>query len=84
VADPWLRLIAGATLVQHGVGLFFLTAGRYYYLAWLLTLLVVTVWINGEGLALVRKHWPRLCERASKHPAGVAIAHALDRMAAVL
>jgi hypothetical protein len=82
--DPWLRLIAGATLVQHGVGLFFLTAGRYYYLTWLLTLLVVTVWIYGEGLALLRKHWPRLCKRASKHPTTMAITRGLDRMAAML
>ena len=36
-ADPWLRLTALATLVQQGVGLLYLTAGRYHYLAWLMT-----------------------------------------------
>jgi hypothetical protein len=82
-ADPWLRLIAGAILLQQGVGLFFFTAGRYYYLTWLLTLLVVVVWVNGEGLALLRRHWPRLCERAAKHSASIAIMRGLDRMAAM-
>jgi hypothetical protein len=82
--DPWLRLIASATLVQQSVGLFFLTASRYYYLTWLLTLLVVTVWINGEGLVLLRRHWSRLCERAAKHPASATLARGLDRMAALL
>ena len=51
-SDPWLRLTAVATLTQHGVNLFFLTYGRYYYLTWLLTLLVVAVWLHDEGIAL--------------------------------
>jgi hypothetical protein len=50
-ADPWLRLTAGATLVQHCVGLFYATAGRYYYLTWLLTFLVVAVWVHDEGMS---------------------------------
>ena len=48
-AEPWLRLTAGATLVQQAVGLFYASAGRYYYLTWLLTFLVVAVWVHGEG-----------------------------------
>jgi hypothetical protein len=55
--DPWLRLTASATLAQHGVGLFYLTHGRYHYLAWLLTLLVVAVWVHGEGIGWL----PRMC-----------------------
>jgi hypothetical protein len=78
--DPWLRLTAGATLVQQGVGLFFLTAGRYYYLTWLLTLLVVAVWVHGEALDLVRKRWPKLNERVARDPAGMLIARELGRI----
>src|SRR5262249_7283335 len=58
-ADPWLRLTAIATLVQHGVALFYASAGRYYYLTWLLTLLVVAAWVHGEGLDMARRRFPR-------------------------
>ena len=51
---PWLRLTAWATLVQQCVGIFYATAGRYYYLTWLLTLLVVMVWFHGEGIEILR------------------------------
>jgi hypothetical protein len=54
-ADPWLRLTACATLVQQCVGLFFLTYGRYYYLTWLLTLLVVVAWGHDEGIGILRR-----------------------------
>ncbi len=66
--DPWLRLIAGATLLQQCVGMFYATAGRYYYLTWLLTLLVAAVWVHGEGLDLARRRFPRFSERVAKHP----------------
>ncbi len=83
-ADPWLRLIAGATLVQHGVVLLYLTPGRYHYLTWLLTLLVVAVWVEGEGIELSNKWFPGLVERLAKRPASLAIARGLDRMARLL
>ena len=82
--DPWLRLTAWATLVQQCVGIFYATAGRYYYLTWLLTLLVVIVWINGEGIDLVRRRFPGFSERVARHPASVALARGLDRMARML
>jgi hypothetical protein len=80
-ADPWLRLLALATLAQHGVGLFYVIAGRYHYVTWLLTLVVVTAWLHGEGLAMLRKRWPHFCERVAAHPARLALARGLDRMA---
>jgi hypothetical protein len=52
--DGWLRLTAWATLVQQCVGLFYATPGRYYYLTWLLTFLIVAVWAHREGLAILR------------------------------
>jgi hypothetical protein len=75
-ADPWLRLIAGATLVQHAVGIFYAPAGRYYYLTWLLTLLVCAVWAHHEGLHLLRKKFPAIDGRVATHPAARAFAGA--------
>ena len=79
-AEPWLWLTAIATLVQHGVALFYASAGRYYYLTWLLTLLVVAAWVHGEGLDMVRRRFPRVTERIAKHPARLALARGLGRM----
>ena len=83
-ADPWLRLTACATLAQHGVALFYPGDGRYHYLTWLLTLLVVAAWIHGEGLDLVRRWFPRFTQRVAKHPASLALARGLDRMSEML
>ena len=83
-ADPWLRLTAFATLVQHGVALFYASSGRYYYLTWLLTLLVVATWAHGEGLDLLRRRFPVFTERIAKHPARLALARGLQRMAAMM
>jgi hypothetical protein len=83
-ADPWLRLTAAATLVQHGVALFYASSGRYYYLTWLLTLLVVAAWVHGEGLDLLRRRFPDFTQRVAKHPARLALARGLQRMAAML
>jgi hypothetical protein len=83
-ADPWLRLTAGAALVQQCVGLFYLTGGRYYYLTWLLTLLVVAAWVHGEGIALVRRRFPVLTERIVSHPASAALARGLRRLVCML
>jgi hypothetical protein len=83
-ADPWLRLTAGATVVQQCVGLFYLTGGRYYYLTWLLTLLVIAAWIHGEGIVLLQRRFPLLTERVAAHPASAALRRALGRMARML
>jgi hypothetical protein len=83
-ADPWLRLTACATLVQHCVGLFYATAGRYYYLTWLLTLLIVAAWVHGEGVDILRRSFPHFTARVAKHPATLALARGLDRMQRLL
>jgi hypothetical protein len=83
-AEPWLRLTAAATLVQHGVALFYASSGRYYYLTWLLTLLVVAAWLRGEGLDLLRRRFPTFSERIAKHPVRLALARGLHRMAALV
>jgi hypothetical protein len=79
-ADPWLRLTAVATLAQHGVALFYPGDGRYHYLTWLLTLLVVAAWVHGEGLPTVRRWFPRFTQRVAKHPASLALSRGLARM----
>lgn len=61
--DPWLRLTAWATLTQQCVGIFYATAGRYYYLTWLLTFLVTAVWAEREGLSLLQCRYPHLADR---------------------
>jgi hypothetical protein len=63
--DPWLRLIAGATIAQQCVGIFYAPAGRYYYLTWLLTALVTAVWMEREGLELL--------ERRIRHAQGISL-----------
>ena len=83
-ADGWLRLTACATLVQHCVALFYAPTGRYAYVTWLLTLLVVAVWVHDEGIALVRQRFPEFTARVAKHPASLVLARALDRMAGML
>jgi len=43
--DPWLRILALATLLQHGIGVCYLNNARYNLGTWLLTALVATVWL---------------------------------------
>jgi hypothetical protein len=76
--DPWLRLIATAALVQHTVAWFYLSSDRYYYLVWFLTLLVCAVWMRDEGLALLRRCFPRATEWLGHHPARVRLERLLD------
>jgi hypothetical protein len=83
-ADPWLRLTAWATVVQQCVGVFYLTYGRYYYLTWLLTLLVVAVWVHGEGIDVFRRRFPNISAHISKHPASMAIVRGLTSMSRLL
>jgi hypothetical protein len=79
-ADPWLRLTASATLVQQGVGILYLTAGRYHYLTWLMTLLVVAAWVEREGLDLFRHRFPTFTARVVRHRLSTALARGLARM----
>jgi hypothetical protein len=83
-ADPWLRLTALATLAQHCVALFYPGDGRYHYLTWLLTLLVVAAWVHGEALVMLRRWFPRFTQRMTKHPASLALTRGLDRMSEML
>jgi len=65
--DPWLRALALATLVQHGIGLCYVNYVRYNLGTWLLTALVAAVWLHREGLPMFDRAYPgaraRLLER---------------------
>jgi hypothetical protein len=53
--DPWLRLIALATLLEHGTGVCYANWDRYHLVTWLLTALVAIVWLREEGIPWIRK-----------------------------
>ncbi|AMN43403.1 hypothetical protein RHPLAN_49790 [Rhodoplanes sp. Z2-YC6860] len=76
--DPWLRLIAAASLVQHTVAWFYLSSDRYYYLVWFLTLLVCAVWVRDEGFGILQKQLPGITTALERHPARVRLERVLD------
>lgn len=80
--DPWLRLTAWAALALHSVALFYLSADRYYYLTWFLSLVVCAVWARDEGFDLLRRLSPRLAESIENLPVRARLARVLDRLAA--
>lgn len=63
--DPWLRLLAAATLLQHPVAWFYLHYERYHFVTWLLTLIVCAAWASREGLAIAHARFPKFCHRIS-------------------
>ena len=67
--DPWLRLIGASALAQHAVALFYTAAtARYHFLSWLLTMLVVMVWLRQMGVNLMSQRYPALSKRFVLHP----------------
>jgi hypothetical protein len=80
--DRWIRLTAWASLALHAVPLFYLSAGRYYYLSWFLTMLVCAAWLGDEGIAMLRRRFPRVVAWAGCHPARIFFARKLDWLAA--
>jgi hypothetical protein len=63
--DPWLRVIALATLLEHGTGICYADWDRYHLVTWLLTALVATVWLREEGLPWLAARYPGLGARIS-------------------
>ncbi|HEY4919138.1 MAG TPA: hypothetical protein VII40_03475 [Xanthobacteraceae bacterium] len=61
--DPWLRLIALATLLEHGTGICYADWDRYHLVTWLLTALVATVWLREEGLPWFDGRFPHVREQ---------------------
>jgi len=71
IYEVWLRLVAAATLGLYSPALFFLYSVRYQIVAWLLTLVVFTVWMRNEGMPWLDRHIPGLFARI-KHQSAVA------------
>jgi hypothetical protein len=82
--DPWLRLIALATLIQHGIGICYINFVRYNLGTWLLTFLVAAAWLQGEGLLVLEKRMPRLCETCRRNALVRRLAVGIDDLAGLL
>jgi hypothetical protein len=67
--DPWLRLVALATLLQHGTGICYANYERYHLATWLQTSLVATVWLRVEGLPWFDQRFPGWRARILAHAA---------------
>src|SRR5262249_30544190 len=81
VFDPWLPLVVGSALAEHVVELFYTSAiARYHFLTWLLTMLVVMVWVQRIGVDLAKRHYPVLCGRLAVHPWSRRLASGLNRL----
>jgi hypothetical protein len=79
--DPWLRLIGAATLAQHAVALFYSASiGRYHYLTWFLTMLVVMVFLYQTGFAWLGRRYPVMSQRILLHPLSRWFANGLSRL----
>ncbi len=78
--EPWLRLVGAAALAQHVVALFYISTGRYHFLTWFLTLLVVMVFLHQAGLPWLRRRYPLLSERVLHHPLSRLMANGLARL----
>jgi hypothetical protein len=79
--DPWLRLIGASALAQHLVALFYNAAiARYHFLSWLLTMLVVMVWIQRVGLDGFKQRYPVLSKRVAENPLRQRLASGLARL----
>jgi hypothetical protein len=82
--DPWLRLIALATLLQHGIGISYINFVRYNLGTWLLTLLVAAAWLQEEGLPLMGRIMPRLDDAWRRNALVRRLSGGIDELAGVL
>lgn len=79
--DPWLRLIGAAALAQHAVALFYQAGiGRYHYLTWFLTMLVVMVWLHGIGMGWLKRRYPVMSDKLTTHPLARRLTSSLARL----
>lgn len=56
--DVRLRWLAWATVTQHAIALCYISINRYHFLTWLLTALLVLVWLRKEAIPLFMKKFP--------------------------
>lgn len=77
--ETWLRVVACATLLQHGIGVCYVNAARYNLGTWLLTLMVAAVWLDREGLMLLCRGFPSLYKAWERNVAIRRLAGIIDR-----
>jgi hypothetical protein len=79
--DPWLRLIGASALAQHSIALFYTAAvARYHFLSWFLTMLVVAVWFERDGIEQLKRRYPGLSVRFIGYSWVRRLASGLDRL----
>ncbi len=79
--DPWLRLLALATLLQHAIGATYVNYARYNLGTWFLTATVAAAWLQGEGVALLRRGLPGLAAAWDRNPRLVCLGAAISTWA---
>ncbi len=58
--DPWLRLIGAAVMAEYAVDLIYVPTQRYFFSTWLLSIVVVAVFIERRLPGwLAARNWPR-------------------------
>jgi len=82
--NPWLRVVAAATLLQHGIGVCYVNYIRYNLGTWLLTYIVAAAWLQLEGLRLIDRLWPGFRVRIAEEKAIQWIAGRFERVFSLL
>ena len=79
--DPWLRLIGACALAQHAVALFYNAGvGRYHFLTWFLTMVVVMVFMHDVGMGWLQRRYPVMSARLISNPVSRWLAFGLARL----
>jgi hypothetical protein len=79
--DPWLRLIGASALAQHAVALFYNAGiGRYHFLTWFLTMVVVMVFMHDAGMGWLKRRYPVMSARVMSNPLSRRLATGLARL----
>jgi hypothetical protein len=79
--EPWLRVVALAALLQHGIGASYVNFARYNLGTWLLTAMVGAVWLDREGLGLLCRGVPGICRAWQRHATVRKLVRLVDRSA---
>jgi hypothetical protein len=54
--DPWLRVIGAAVIAEYGAALIYAATARYFFPMWLLTLLIVCVFVERRLPSWLERH----------------------------
>jgi hypothetical protein len=74
--DPWLRLIGAAVLAEYAVDMIYTATPRYFFPMWLLSALIVAVFIERRVPAWMQKHGWQRAKRTLERSIGYRTAEA--------